>query len=71
MSIFSTPRGSFPVVIRFRPISSKGAENDPFDTGTIESTTGLKGIWNQTEGTFEISKARENVPVTVDQTHKG
>ena len=39
------------------------------DTATIEAITGLKGVANQTEGTFKVSKPRDDVSVTVEQTH--
>jgi Domain of Unknown Function (DUF1259) len=38
------------------------------DAAAIQSVTGLKGVLNQTEGTFRIAKARDDVPVTVEQT---
>lgn len=59
----------FVFVIGFGLTSSNGAEDAALDTGTIESITGLKGVWNQAEGTFRISKPREDVSVTVEQTH--
>lgn len=37
------------------------------DTATIESITGLKGTLNENEGTFKISKPRDDVPVSIDQ----
>ena len=33
----------------------------------IEAITGLKGVSNQAEGTFKISKPRNDVAITVDQ----
>jgi hypothetical protein len=39
------------------------------DTATIEAITGLKGVSNQKEGTFKISKPRDDVSVTVAQSH--
>jgi hypothetical protein len=39
------------------------------DTGAIETITGLKGVSNQTEGTFKISKPRNDVAITVEQVH--
>jgi hypothetical protein len=50
--------------------SSSPAEAAPqvaLDTATIESTTGLKGTLNENEGTFKISKPRDDVPVSIDQ----
>jgi hypothetical protein len=35
------------------------------DTATIEAVTGLKGILNQAEGTFKVSKPRNDVVITV------
>jgi hypothetical protein len=39
------------------------------DTATIEAITGLNGVSNQTEWTFKVSKPRDDVSVTVEQTH--
>jgi hypothetical protein len=39
---------------------------DAADTATIEAITGLKGVSNQTEGTFKISKPRNDVAITVE-----
>jgi hypothetical protein len=38
------------------------------DTATIEAITGLNGVSNQTEWTFKVSKPRDDVSVTVEQT---
>jgi Domain of Unknown Function (DUF1259) len=37
------------------------------DTAKIESITGLKGVLNEQEGTFKVSKPKNDVPITVDQ----
>jgi hypothetical protein len=39
---------------------------DAADTATIEAITGLKSVSNQTEGTFKISKPRNDVAITVE-----
>jgi hypothetical protein len=39
------------------------------NTATIEAITGLNGVSNQTEGTFKVSKPRDEVSVTVEQSH--
>jgi hypothetical protein len=38
-----------------------------FDTATIESITGLKGVLNEKENTFKVSKPRNDVAITVEQ----
>jgi hypothetical protein len=48
---------------------SHAADETVLDTATIEAITGLKGVSNQTEGTFKVSKPRDDVSVTVEQTH--
>jgi hypothetical protein len=42
-------------------------DDTALNTGTIETITGLKGVSNQTEGTFKISKPRNDVAITVEQ----
>jgi len=37
------------------------------DTPKIESITGLKGVLNEKENTFKVSKPRNDVPITVEQ----
>jgi hypothetical protein len=37
------------------------------DIATIEAITGLKGVSNQTEGTFKVSKPRNDVAITIEQ----
>src|SRR5438132_9263396 len=49
--------------------SLHAADEAALDTATIEATTGLKGVSNQTEGTFKVSNPRDDVSVTVEQTH--
>jgi Domain of Unknown Function (DUF1259) len=44
------------------------ADEAALDTATIEAISGLKGVSNQTEGTFKVSKPRDDVSVTVEQT---
>jgi hypothetical protein len=36
------------------------------DTPKIESITGLKGVLNEKENTFKVSKPRNDVPITVE-----
>jgi Domain of Unknown Function (DUF1259) len=38
-----------------------------FDTAKIESITGLKGVLNEKENTFKVSKPRNDVAITVEQ----
>jgi hypothetical protein len=38
------------------------------DTANIESITGLKGVLNEKENTFKVSKPRNDVSVTVEQS---
>ena len=49
--------------------SLHGADDATLDTATIESITGLKSVFNQSEKTFKVSKPRDDVSVTVEQTH--
>src|SRR6201984_1479955 len=42
------------------------AENG-LDTAKIESITGLKGVLNEKEKSFKVSKPRNDVAITVDQ----
>src|SRR5215469_7110443 len=45
------------------------AEAEPgLDRAKIESITGLKGVLNEKENTFRVSKPRSDVPITVEQT---
>jgi Domain of Unknown Function (DUF1259) len=43
------------------------ADEVALDAATIQSITGLKGVLNPTEGTFRVAKARDDVPVSVEQ----
>ena len=47
--------------------SLHAGDETALDTGAIETITGLKGVSNQTEGTFKISKPRNDVAIIVDQ----
>jgi len=47
--------------------SSHAADEAALDTATIEAITGLKGVSNQAEGTFKVSKPRDDVSVTVER----
>jgi hypothetical protein len=44
-----------------------GADEAALDTATIEAITGLKGVSNQTERTFKVSKPRNDVAITIEQ----
>ena len=44
--------------------SVSAAGETTLDTATIETITGLKGVSNQAEGTFKISKPRNDVAIT-------
>ncbi|HEJ9827535.1 TPA: DUF1259 domain-containing protein [Pseudomonas aeruginosa] len=46
-------------------VANAGAQT--IDTAMIESVTGLKGSYNQTENVFKISKPRDDVKVNVDR----
>src|SRR5260370_33830858 len=43
------------------------AAESGLDTAKIESITGLKGVLNEKENTFKISKPRNDVAITVEQ----
>lgn len=47
------------------PVHAAGETS--LDTASIEAITGLKGVSNQAEGTFKVSKPRNDVAITVDQ----
>lgn len=47
--------------------SLQAAGETALDTAAIEAITGLKGVSNQAEGTFKVSKPRNDVAITVDQ----
>jgi hypothetical protein len=50
--------------------SVHAAGETALDTATIESITGLKGVSNQTEGTFKISKPRNDVAIVYDALYQ-
>src|SRR6202790_4634790 len=43
------------------------AAESGLDTAKIESITGLKGVLNEKENTFKVSKPRNDVAITVEQ----
>src|SRR5260370_17369032 len=47
-------------------IAAAAAETG-LDTPKIESITGLKGVLNEKENTFKVSKPRNDVAITVEQ----
>jgi hypothetical protein len=49
------------------PASTGLAAEGGLDTAKIESITGLKGVANEKENTFKVSKPRNDVAITVDQ----
>jgi Domain of Unknown Function (DUF1259) len=51
----------------FTSASSPMADGIALDVVAIQSITGLKGVLNQTKGTFKIAKPRDDVPVAVEQ----
>src|SRR6516164_11847018 len=59
----------FALTFAWTLISSHAADETVLDTATIEAITGLKGVPNQTEKTFKVSKPRDDVSVTVEQNH--
>jgi hypothetical protein len=59
----------FALTLAWALISSHAADETLLDTATIEAITGLNGVSNQTEGTFKVSKPRDDVSVTVEKTH--
>ena len=58
----------FAVIFAWGLSSLHAADEAPLDTATIQAITGLKGVSNQKEGTFKVSKPREDVSVTVEQS---
>ena len=48
------------------PASIIAAESG-LDTAKIESITGLKGVLNEKENSFKVSKPRNDVPITVER----
>jgi hypothetical protein len=62
------PFFGFLFTLAFAPgLTSAHAGETALDTAAIETITGLKGVSNQTEGTFKISKPRNDVAITVEQ----
>ena len=59
----------FALTLAWTPALSHAADETVLDTATIEAITGLKGVSDQTEGTFKVSKPRDDVSVTVEQNH--
>src|SRR6266478_5280391 len=51
-------------------IAAAAAETG-LDTAKIESITGLKGVLNEKENTFKVSKPRNDVAITVDKLAEG
>ena len=69
LTIFATV--GFCTVLLFLPASiGLAAERGP-DTAKIESITGLKGVLNEKENTFKVSKPRNDVAITVDKLAEG
>jgi Domain of Unknown Function (DUF1259) len=54
-------------VLFFLPASIGLAAEKGLDTAKIESITGLKGVLNEKENSFKVSKPRNDVAITVDQ----
>src|SRR3984893_1983548 len=65
LMIFATV--SLCTVLLFLPASIGLAAESGLDTAKIESITGLKGVLNQKENTFKVSKPRNDVTITVEQ----
>jgi hypothetical protein len=65
VSIFATV--SFAAVLLFVPTSASLAADNGLDTAAIESITGIKGVLNQKENTFKVSKPRTDVAISVEQ----
>src|SRR5258708_38902380 len=66
LTIFATV--GFCTVLLFLPASIGLAAESGLDTAKIESITGLKGVLNEKENTFKVSKPRNDVAITSDQT---
>jgi uncharacterized protein DUF1259 len=56
-----------PVFLWYGGTLAAGAEPG-LDTGQIESITGLKGALNEQENTFKVSKPRNDVAISVEQS---
>jgi len=54
-------------ILLFSAASIGLAAENGLDTAKIESITGLKGVANEKENSFKISKPRTDVAITVDQ----
>src|SRR4029077_1924224 len=65
LTIFATV--GFCTVLLFLPASIGLAAETGLDTPKIESITGLKGVLNEKENTFKVSKPRNDVAITVEQ----
>jgi hypothetical protein len=51
-------------ILLFSPASIGLAAESALDTAKIESITGLKGVANEKENTFKVSKPRTDVAIT-------
>jgi len=69
LTIFATV--GFCTVLLFLPASIGLAAESGLDTAKIESITGLKGVLNEKENTFKVSKPRNDVAITVDKLAEG
>jgi len=58
-------------VLLFLPASIGLAAESGLDTAKIESITGLKGVLNEKENSFKVSKPRNDVAITVDKLAEG
>ena len=65
VTIFATVR--FCAVLLFVPASTGLAADNGLDTAAIESITGIKGVLNQKENTFKVSRPRTDVAISVEQ----
>src|SRR5258707_8362949 len=55
------------IILLFLPASIVLAAESGLDPARIESITGLKGVLNEKENSFKVSKPRNDVAITVDQ----
>jgi hypothetical protein len=53
--------------LRYGGTIAVAAAETGLDAAKIESITGLKGVRNEKEDTFKVSKPRNDVPITVEQ----
>ena len=58
-------------ILLFSATSIGLAAEKGLDTAKIESITGLKGLANEKENTFKVSKPRTDIAITVDQARHG